>query len=286
MRTEQWNEIISCFSAEKANLQTLSVLNLALACNNELGDKLFHYPQLGKEGLLPEWDSTLPSAIALSEINYHIGNIAFAQKFAFEGCLSSVNSNPRLLQRLVQTNLIFGAYPVAEKYIGILEQTLFYRKWAKEQRKYLYNDSCVEEDPILGGKRKALIGNRQYAVSAFVPKILEQLAVNNPNNSIAFQYLLAHHLLGKTLSKYNELYEKYYRTKIWPSLSICHQEAIIALFQEQPSVWAKKGVSLSVEQHFGAFNQDMIDKHGYVNFREVMSSSYGDTYWFYLMFKK
>ncbi|MCD8270806.1 MAG: DUF6057 family protein, partial [Parabacteroides sp.] len=64
------------------------------------------------------------------------------------------------------------------------------------------------------------------------------------------------------------------------------QEAIIALFQEQPSVWAKKGVSLSVEQHFGAFNQDMIDKHGYVNFREVMSSSYGDTYWFYLMFKK
>lgn len=286
LRTEQWDKIISQYSAEKANLQTLNVLNLALACRNKLGDELFLYPQLGKESLLPEWNSTLPSAIALSEINYHIGNIAFAQKFAFEGCLSSVNSNPRLLQRLVQTNLIFGAYPVAEKYIGILEQTLFYRKWAKGQRKYLYDDSCVEGDSSLGGKRKALIGNGQYAVSTFVPIILEQLAVNNPDNPIAFQYLLAYHLLGKTLSKYNDLYGKYYRTKIWPSLSITHQEAIIALFQKEPSIWAKKGVSLKVEQCFGAFNQDMIDKRGYINFRDVMASSYGNTYWFYLMFKK
>lgn len=45
--------------------------------------------------------------------------------------------NPRMLKRLVQTNLIYGAYPVAEKYIRILENTFYYKDWAKSQRKFL-----------------------------------------------------------------------------------------------------------------------------------------------------
>lgn len=118
----------------------------------ELGDKLFHYPQQGKGGLLPEWNSTVPGAIVLSDICYQMGDLSSAQKFAFEGYVSSVDGNPRLLQRLVQTNILTGAYAVAEKYIRILEQTLFYKEWAAEWRKYLYRDDLVEEEPSLGGK--------------------------------------------------------------------------------------------------------------------------------------
>ena len=69
-----------------------------------------------------------------------MGDLSSAQKFAFEGYVSSVDGNPRLLQRLVQTNILTGAYAVAEKYIRILEQTLFYKEWAAEWRKYLYRD--------------------------------------------------------------------------------------------------------------------------------------------------
>lgn len=43
---------------------------------------------------------------------------------------------------------------------------------------------------------------------------------------------------------------------------------------------------MKVELRYGAFDQDMNTKHGYVNFRDVMAGSYGDTYWFYLIFKK
>ncbi|KKB52668.1 MULTISPECIES: DUF6057 family protein [Parabacteroides] len=286
LKTEQWDKIIAMFSAEKANLQTINVLNLALASKGELGDKLFHYPQFSKDCLLPNWDSSLPCAIVLTEICFHVGDIASAQKFAFEGYVSSITGSSYFLKRLVQTNLIFGAYPVAEKYINILERTLFYRQWANEQRKYLYNDKLVNEDVLLGGKRKALIGKGTYAVSSTILKTLEQLAVNNPNNQIAFQYLLGYHILGKTLKKFNALYEKYYHTEVWPSLSISHQEAIVALFQDQPAVWAQKGVGLKVEQRYGAFNQDMNDKRGYLNYRDVMAASFGDTYWFYLVFKK
>lgn len=51
-------------------------------------------------------------------------------------------------------------------------------------------------------------------------------------------------------------------------------------------LWPEKGVGMKVELRYGAFDQDMNTKHGYVNFRDVMAGSYGDTYWFYLMFKK
>ena len=98
-------------------MRTLSLLNLALACQGELGDKLFHYPQQGKGGLLPEWNSTVPGAIVLSDICYQMGDLSSAQKFAFEGYVSSVDGTRVFLQRLVQTNILTGAYAVAEKYI-------------------------------------------------------------------------------------------------------------------------------------------------------------------------
>lgn len=85
---------------------------------------------------------------------------------------------------------------------------------------------------------------------------------------------------------FEALHAKYYHTKVWPSLSVNEQEAVIALEQDNPSVWVHKGVSLKVEQRFGAFNQDMHEKHGFMNFAEVMAAEYGDTYWFYLMFQK
>lgn len=93
-------------------------------------------------------------------------------------------------------------------------------------------------------------------------------------------------MLGKTLNRFDELHRKYYRTKVWPSLSIHQQEAVIALYQKTPRLWPEKGVGMKVELRYGAFDQDMNTKHGYVNFRDVMAGSYGDTYWFYLIFKK
>ena len=120
VRGEQWDKVVAGYKAAVSDMRTLSLLNLALACQGELGDKLFHYPQQGKGGLLPEWNSTVPGAIVLSDICYQMGDLSSAQKFAFEGYVSSVDGNPRLLQRLVQTNILTGAYAVAEKYIRIL----------------------------------------------------------------------------------------------------------------------------------------------------------------------
>lgn len=48
VRGEQWDKVVAGYKAAVSDMRTLSLLNLALACQGELGDKLFHYPQQGK----------------------------------------------------------------------------------------------------------------------------------------------------------------------------------------------------------------------------------------------
>ena len=126
------------------------------------------------------------------------------------------DGNPRMLKRLVQTNLIYGTYPVAEKYISILEKTYAYRDWAQSQRKYLYNDEVVESDPILGTRRRMLPDRNSLAMIKGLAGDLELFLEKGPANSAALQYLGAMYLLAKDLEGFKALVEKYYGTEFLP----------------------------------------------------------------------
>ena len=285
LRTKQWDRIIAEFPGErKSDLQTFNVLNLALAMKGALGSQLFNYNTQGYKTLLADWNSSLPNAIALSDIFYHIGDIGSAQKFAFEGVVASPNEgNVRLLIRLIETNILFGEYPVAEKYIALLERTLFYKTVARDYRPLLYNDALVEQNPVLGAKRKALVQNDVYAVSNRVMNTLESLAVNDPANPLAMQYLLAICLTNKDLVFFKKVLDRYLRTPVLPVLSPVQQEAAIALDQNNPLSWIKNGVDTKTEQRFRAFDDDIRNRN-VPDFEGKMKSAYGNTYWYYVLF--
>lgn len=74
------------FCSCKLNLQGLCYFyTVPLAEKGILTDSLFTYPQKGKSGLYAPWDRTIPTAFAIQKVCYNYGDIAFAQKFAFEG---------------------------------------------------------------------------------------------------------------------------------------------------------------------------------------------------------
>jgi hypothetical protein len=286
LRRGQWDRIIETFTAEKSNTQMTNVLSLALAQKGLLGDRLFAYHPQGRKSVLAEWDNTQTNAIALCDIYFGIGDIATAQKFALEGMISSLNGgNVRLLQRLVETNLIYGEYAVAKKYIELLEQTLFYRTKGHEYRKFLYDDKAIAKDSLLGGKRKALSNGNRYAVSNNPLQTFEQLANNNPAAPLPMQYLLALCLTNRDLKTFRTLITKYHRTKMLPTLSTSHQEAVIALEQDNPTFWIKNGVTSKVEQRFRAFDAD-VRQRNIANFDGRMRQSHGETYWYYLLFNE
>lgn len=286
LRTGQWEELLAAYRPGDTNLQRLNLVNLALAKQGRLATDFLHYPQNNEGTLLSEWDHTVENALTLSEIYYQIGDIASAQKFAFEGNLSSqAGGNPRLLQLLVKTNLIFGAYPVAQKYLYLLQQTWGYRDWANTWMNYT-NDEAVAQHPELGPKRLGLRGAGEMAVSGQLPKVLEQLMRNDPSNPMPVQYLTTYYLLNVNLKAFLVLKEAHYGSPAWPKLTVPQQEAMVALLQKQPTEWVKNGVSLKVEHHFNEFDRDMNRYHNQMNVKEIMAEHYGATYWYYLMFNR
>ena len=201
IRNGEWDKVITSFNQTTLSKRRMCGLNLALAHKGILSERLLDYPQRGIETLMLRWDQSVFTAELHSDLYYCMGIISTAQKFAFEAFVSSHPSgNPRMLKRLVETNLITGAYPVAEKYIRLLENTWYYKDWATDHRRFLYNDQAIKDDKELGVKRRC------WKSETLIPEIytdpvstLIHLVPACPDNKAGLQYLTSFLLLNKDI---------------------------------------------------------------------------------------
>ncbi|WP_195372024.1 MULTISPECIES: DUF6057 family protein [Parabacteroides] len=286
-RTEQWDKIIEESKGPLTNYLNLCYLNLALAHKGELADRAFSFDQKGPLGLMVGWNKTEQISILLSEVNFAMGNSALAQEMAFEAFATTIGEgNPRMLKRLVQTNLIYGEYPVAEKYIKVLENTGCYSSWASGQRKFLYNDAEVEKDTALGSMRKSLPKDNYLSELNNMEKDLRVIAETNPSNRNAIEYLGLFYLMSKDMAGFKGMVEHYYGTDVLPVLPKSFQEAVITLSEAEPDYWKRFNISPSVVQRFVEYKKQVLANRSNANVLPgLMRRAYGDTYWFYFMFK-
>lgn len=285
-RTEQWDKTIEECKGKLTNFLYMCHLNMALANKGELSDKMFNFDQRGPQGLLVQWNKSENISCMLSDIYFTMGATASSQEMAFEGYVSAMeDGNPRMLKRLVQTNLIYGTYPVAEKYISILEKTYAYRDWAQSQRKYLYNDEVVESDPILGTRRRMLPDRNSLAMIKGLAGDLALFLEKGPANSAALQYLGAMYLLAKDLEGFKALVEKYYGTEFLPVLPVHFQEAVIVMSEKEPDYWKRFNVSETIVSRFTDYKKQVLANRNNSAIAGLLNRSYGNTYWFYFMFK-
>ena len=285
-RTEQWDKTIEECKGKLTNFLYMCHLNMALANKGELSDKMFNFDQRGPQGLLVQWNKSENISCMLSDIYFTMGATASSQEMAFEGSVSAMeDGNPRMLKRLVQTNLIYGTYPVAEKYISILEKTYAYRDWAQSQRKYLYNDEVVESDPILGTRRRMLPDRNSLAMIKGLAGDLALFLEKGPANSAALQYLGAMYLLAKDLEGFKALVEKYYGTEFLPVLPVHFQEAVIVMSEKEPDYWKRFNVSETIVARFTDYKKQVLANRNNSAIAGLLNRSYGNTYWFYFMFK-
>ena len=285
-RTEQWDKTIEECKGKLTNFLYMCHLNMALANKGELSDKMFNFDQRGPQGLLVQWNKSENISCMLSDIYFTMGATASSQEMAFEGYVSAMeDGNPRMLKRLVQTNLIYGTYPVAEKYISILEKTYASRDWAQSQRKYLYNDEVVESDPILGTRRRMLPDRNSLAMIKGLAGDLALFLEKGPANSAALQYLGAMYLLAKDLEGFKALVEKYYGTEFLPVLPVHFQEAVIVMSEKEPDYWKRFNVSETIVARFTDYKKQVLANRNNSAIAGLLNRSYGNTYWFYFMFK-
>jgi hypothetical protein len=287
VRTEQWDRITERCRGHLSNYLYKCYLNLALAEKGELGDRMFAFDQSGLKGLLLPKNRVTHISVMLSDIYFSMGHIALSQQMAFEANMSTQGAgNPRMYRRLVQTNLIMGAYPVAEKYIALLEKTRYYRSWATAQRRFLWNDSAVEADPTLGIKRKCIPARNALAEMNGLDSDLRLIAQQAPTHRASIQYAGAMYLLDKRMAEFKAFVETVYGTEALPVLPKSFQEAVIILSEQDPDYWARFHVSEATVQRYADFRQQVLaNRNSASTLPALMQRHFGDTYWYYFMFK-
>lgn len=286
-RLGDWDEVLRLSQGPIQNYLYLNYLNRALAEKGELGDQAFAFNQHGPQGLMVGWDKTFSVSLLLSDVYFTLGEIALSQEMAFEANVSVIGAgSPRCLMRLVQTNLIFGTYPIAEKYIRLLEQMPVYRDWAKQHRAFLYNDAAVEADPLLGLKRRGLPKESDLAGIHGLEHDLLLRAEQQPEHTLPIQFVGVQRLLAKDLQGFQALIDTYYGTPALPTLPVSFQEAVIMLTEKQPERWSYYQVSQSVMNRFSEYRSLVLQNRGNTQLPLLIQRYFGSTYWAYYLLTK
>ena len=284
--TEDWDAILQFLQGKPMNNYLfMNYANMALAQKGELGNLAFNYSPKGMNALLVNANSTGSIRMLASDIHYMVGCVAEAQQHAFEAQVTLPTSlGIQTLKRLVKTNLIFGHYEVAEKYLNLIDRTIFHKGWAEKYRMFLYNDAAVEADAELGEKRKSLSNQNRFSMFyGWIPELEDVLSVN-PKNDKAMTYLGLSYLLNKDMEGFRRFLDKYYGTEALPQLPIVFQQGVIALFQQEKERWEDYGLSPQVVKMYNQYRDLFFKNQRQSNLKNVMARSYGRTFWYYLMF--
>lgn len=284
--TENWEGILQFLKGKPMNNYLfMNYANMALAQKGELGNQVFNYSPRGMNALLVNANSTGSIRMLASDIHYMVGCVAEAQQHAFEAQVTFPASlGIQTLKRLVKTNLIFGHYEVAEKYLNLIAQTTFHKEWAEKYKSFLYNDSVVEADAELGEKRRSLSRKNRFAMFYGWQPELEDILEANPKNEKAMTYLGLSYLLDKDMEGFGKFLDKYYGTKVLQELPVVFQQGVIALFQQEKDKWENYHLSPQVVGLYNQYRDLFFKNQQHPNLKNVMARSFGHTFWYYLMF--
>jgi hypothetical protein len=289
VQQDKWDRVLELSSKSKiSNRLTLYYTNLALYKTGHLEDRLFAYPQIGVTGLWLNREGNELSLFLGGEIFYELGNINEATRWAFDAMVANGQTPPRLLKQLILGALINGDYGVAEKYLNILDQSLFYRDWSKNYRKYVSNPDLLLKDTEIAAKRHFMIHEDFVARTNESDIYLKQLLENHPDNRMAFEYYMSSLLLNKNL---NEFAANINRIKDfgYKEIPLYYEEALLMYmgYAKKNAVPQGYGIRKTTMQNFQNYAKAYAQASQSGNPRngiESLSRSFGNTYWFYLHF--
>ena len=152
-RKKAWEMIVG--KAAKEEPHSRSCVNVVCLARYYQG---LMSPDALRESLREPYKSltSATSAMMMSDIFFQMGFVNFSQRAVFEAMESASNYNKsgRALCRLTETALVTGQYEVALKYISLLEETLFYRRWAMYMRQFVDHPESIKDHPKYGPLQK------------------------------------------------------------------------------------------------------------------------------------
>ena len=286
---ENWDGLVKCCLSKEWIPHTVQYLNLALAWKGQLVDNMFKYDQRGPDGLIKMSDDRGVET-SQAHIMFAMGNVAAAQDVAFNTLYSTEGFCPAMLKINAQVELMRGTYAVADKYLSILEKAPHYRQWARDHKRFLYNDEAVEADPLLGTGRRSWPQLDGFSMFGSPLEELMRVVDANPGNTRAMDYALAYLLLAKDIKSVAGVVSRYYGQPGFESLPVPVQEAVLFYSEYTRNVdgadvlgpeWcAAHGVTEGTFRRFQKFQEESLKSGG------KAPKGYNSSYWYYLLYKQ
>lgn len=304
-----WDGIIRIYGRDVRNLNEANYLNLALCEKGLLSEDLFKYRQNGPLSLISDVKAQNDlDLLRLARVLFAMGNMGAAQSAAFNADQAFGDHVPSMLGMVLDIDLMRGAYRSAEKYIGIMEKSPWYRSEASSRRVFLDNDVAVEADSTLGDGRRCLGCENAFVLYTNPMDDLFRIVDANPADRKAMDYSLAYLLLAKDMDNVVAFVEKHYGEPALRTLPTPAQECLlfysdyygtmnvdfaishgmsaedVASRQERNLDWClAHGVTEDAVSRFRKFKDHYGKAAGSQNPQTALSS-FRTTFWYYLLF--
>ena len=219
-----------------------------------------------------------------SDLYFDLGYVNMALHYLTES-VEFYGERPVLLQRLALVNLALGNLSTAKVYLGTLTRAPFQGRWARDYLEQLRSDPTLAGDQEIGRLRRFMV--RRDSVLALSPdEELLQLLAANPQNRMAFEYLMTYYLLKKNL---NAFVKNISRVKDFPGFAITPlwDEALVLAGRQLGRAIALPGHTISEEaQARVAAVIRLVQQYGEKGElpRSELSSENARTYSFYWCF--
>ena len=191
IRHEQYQKVL--YRAERyqpRNPVSACSVNFCLFTQGQLESRLTEFWQCGTDGLvLPAIRDNL-SDITSAELLWMMGmpNTTLEYFFDLQESIQNGRKSGRFMRRIAECNIVNGWYDRAERYLDILEKSLFYRRWARDQKALIRNEERVAADPVYGYIRSVRFRDDFIAQHNTLDLMMALLYNQNKNNFMAAQY--------------------------------------------------------------------------------------------------
>lgn len=284
---EEWEGLLRYADQHPSgNLFGTFYTNLALCYQGRLCSDLLNYPQpFGRRGLCFEWDAKGEVLRRGSDFFWAIGYVNEAHHWAFESMVVD-GITRRNLKRLIETELVTGNFPLAEKYIGIMKRTLFDRPLARYYSNLLEHPGSIREDPLLGPRSRIRIRGDFFADGIDLEQNLQSMINSEIKSQPVFDYLMALYLLERRVDDV-AAFLPHYLEGTSPQLPRLLDEALLVYKitrreENQTNIGVSEPTMRRFEEYAGILRQYSDQKEA----AHMLHPRFGNSFWFYLNFSE
>lgn len=291
-KLEQWDALLEQARRDSYRDPRVQFMtNFALCRKRRLLDEMFGYAQVwGPRGLVfnffdvdasPAEDDSY-RAMYNSDLFYEMGHINASFRHVYD-YLWIREMSYDALKRMAFCSMVNGNYPMAAKYLNLLESTTFHRGFARRYKAILADPGAAEREFRDRRRRLPVVEGfmRGHPAKPFL-----QLLESKSDNPMAFDYLMAWILLDKSSIVDIPRIIDQFETAGYTSLPIHCQEALLLLERLRGEAVDLQGFRYdeATAARVEGFFRHASRLQGQEDADLQLEVLYGDTYMFYYFF--